>query len=221
MKFNLRTLATIGITFSAFSCPVFAGGEGIIDGEKSGIYFSGGVGTTSVDDIKGTITSSITNKTELEKGFLYSAGFGYDFGDFRAEVNYRKDSFDINKYSVTNNGTTTAATSAKGDFDASTIGVNIFYDFNNSSKFTPYIGAGIGSTKIDTKNTVIEGTPVANADDSKTSYNLKLGISYEVAKSSELYLEGTYLSISDVELSDAKIDDIKNYSVLAGLRFSL
>ena len=219
MRFNLRTLATIGITFSAFSCPVFAG-EGSLDREKSGIYFSGGVGMTSVDDVKGT-TSTFTNETGFEKGFLYSAGFGYDFGDFRAELNYRKDSLDIDKYSSTVGATTTAATSAKGDFDASTIGVNIFYDFNNSSKFTPYIGAGIGSTKIDTKNTVIEGTPVANADDSKTSYNLKLGISYEVAKSSELYLEGTYLSISDVELSDAKIDDIKNYSVLAGLRFSL
>ena len=221
MKFNLRTLATIGITFSAFSCPVFAGGEGIIDGEKSGIYFSGGVGTTSVDDIKGTITSSITNKTELEKGFLYSAGFGYDFGDFRAEVNYRKDSFDINKYSVTNNGTTTAATSAKGDFDVSTIGVNIFYDFNNNSQFTPYIGAGIGSTKLDVKNSVINGISASNTDDSTTSYNLKLGVSYEVAKSSELYLEGTYLTISDVDLNSVKVDDIKTYSVMAGLRFSL
>ena len=221
MKLNLRTLASIGITLSAFSCPVFAGEERSLDGEKSGIYFSGGVGMTSVDDIKATISSTTTNKTELDKGFLYSAGFGYDFGDFRAEINYKKDSFDINKYSETSSGTTTTASSVKGDLDASTIGVNIFYDFNNSSKFTPYIGAGIGSTKVETKNVVVEGTSTANADDSKTSYNLKLGISYEVAKSSELYLEGTYLSISDVELSSAKIDDIKNYSVMAGLRFSL
>ena len=219
MRFNLRTLATIGITFSAFSCPVFAG-EGSLDGEKSGIYFSGGVGMTSVDDVKGT-TSTFTNKTGLEKGFLYSAGFGYDFGNFRAELNYRKDSLDIDKYSSTVGATTTAATSAKGDFDASTIGVNIFYDFNNNSQFTPYIGAGIGSTKVDVKNSVINGISVAGDDDTKTSYNLKLGVSYEVAKSSELYLEGTYLTISDVDLNSVKIDDIKTYSVIAGLRFSL
>ena len=221
MKLNLRTLASIGITLSAFSCPIFAGEKGSHDGENSGIYFSGGIGRTSIDDINGTISSTLTNKTELDKGFLYSAGFGYDFGDFRAEINYRKDSFDLNKYSSTVGGTTTAATSVKGDFDASTIGVNIFYDFNNSSQFTPYIGAGIGSTKIDVENNVINGTSVANADETKTSYNLKLGVSYEVAKSSELYLEGTYLSLSDVELNSARIDDIKTYAVMAGLRFSL
>jgi len=221
MKLNLRTLASIGITLSAFSCPVFAGEERSLDGEKSGIYFSGGVGMTSVDDIKATISSTTTNKTELDKGFLYSAGFGYDFGDFRAEINYRKDSLDTDKYRVTNSGKTEIAASAKGDLDVSTIGVNIFYDFNNNSQFTPYVGAGIGSTEIKSKNTVVNGVSIANADDSKTSYNLKLGISYEVAKSSELFIEGTYQSISDVKLNVAKIDDIKAYSVLAGLRFSL
>ena len=220
MKLNLRSLASIGITLSAFSCPVFAGEEGSPNGEKSGIYFSGGVGMTSVDDIKGT-TSTFTNKTELDNGFLYSASVGYDFGDFRAELIYRKDSFDINKYSSTAGGITTAATSVKGDFDESTIGVNIFYDFNNNSQFTPYIGAGIGSTKIDVKNSFVNGISVAGDDDTKTSYNLKLGVSYEVAKSSELYLEGTYLTISDVDLNSVKVDDIKTYSVIAGLRFSL
>ena len=213
-------LATTGIAFTSFSMPVIAGGEGILDEQqKSGIYFSAGVGTTSINDLEGKLSSTITNTTEVDNGLKYSAGIGYDFGKFRAELNYRKDALDPSKFSTTVSGTKTAY-SVKGDVNATTIATNIFYDFENDSKFTPYVGAGVGATKVELDPFVIDGDD-ADVDDMQTSYNINLGISYEMSQSSDVFIQADYLTVSDMKLGDSEMDDIKTYAVSAGIRYSL
>jgi opacity protein-like surface antigen len=79
----------------------------------------------------------------------YSAGVqvGYSFGGPRVEL----------EYNYRNNGASTIATtvgtqSATGDLTSNNIMLNILYDFDTGSKWTPYIGFGLGSADVKANN---------------------------------------------------------------------
>ena len=222
MKLFSRIIASTGIVFTAFTIPVLAGGEGLVDEEKSGIYFSFGAGISSLLDVGADDVSDIyirTTKNYDDNLPVYSVAIGYDFGRFRTEFNYQKDSFEANNYMY--RPSSFQELSINEDLHLSTISANIFYDFNNKSKLTPYVGTGIGSTKVERMNGNIRGIPQPNHDDTKTSLTLKLGISYEMTKSSDVFLETTYLRVYDIKLGLANLDDIESYAVQVGMRFSL
>jgi len=121
-----------------------------------------------------------------------------------------------------------------GDIESTTALVNVYYDFNSESKFTPYLslGAGIGWHKATTNDYTItsdmrtpdnllddEVTYMAgiNARDHAFAYQLGFGGSYEVAKST--YLTAGYRHIGSSALNFDGIDaDINVHEINAGIR---
>ena len=104
--------------------------------QYKGLYNNLFVGPTKVSDIDFGSLGILQFKTGLE----IEGGIGYDFGKrFRSEINYAVNGSDFQN-------TTTSA--GYVDLKTTSISLNGLIDFPNTSSLTPFVGLGIGSSKI-------------------------------------------------------------------------
>ena len=212
MKKSLRkALIVAGIAFSSCSSPVLAG--------ESGFYGTAAVGLTSFDDTDWNFetTNPYNGQFKYNSGFNWELGFGYDFGGrFRTELTYLQAegplgvaTFDqTDGQSITGTGGVTI-----GGFVASA-----YVDILKDSKFTPYLGGGIGSFSVDTDAGTIAGVDVAGNSQSTMGYRFKAGASYEIGKS-DIFAEFTYLGIESQTIDSVNYAAIGGYGFLSGVRY--
>ncbi len=210
-----KSILPLGILASQFLAQSFAD-------DSKGIYLSVGAGISKLKDLELLDHSDgdvYLYEIDVNNGFLYSAGVGYDFGKIRAELNYRKDYLDYNELEYSD-----GIMSFPGDLSAHTTAVNLFYDFHNDSKMSPYISIGVGSTNIQTKVDECEIGAGNTSSGNNTSYNIKVGTSYAFNKKSDLFIEAIYLTLQDVKLFDhvggGSSVDVNSYAFQSGVRFT-
>tara|TARA_B100001093_G_scaffold169396_1_gene162164 strand:+ start:231 stop:812 length:582 start_codon:yes stop_codon:yes gene_type:complete len=162
-----------------------------------GLYNSVSIGATKVSDIDFGSLGILQFKTGLETDI----GIGYDFGKrFRLEGNYNRNGSDFEN-------TTTSA--GYVDLVTSTFSLNGLIDFPNTSSLTPFVGLGIGSSKIE----------VTGANDNVTSINVIAGASYKLTEKVDLVGKYNYRRFSDITLGNVTIIDSYTNSFLAGINF--
>lgn len=93
-----------------------------------------------------------------------------------------------------------ALSPTQASIDAMTYMVNAFYDWQNSSKFTPYVGFGIGAA------TVSSGTPSSyviqsNSSDTVFAWQAALGSSYKITDNLSGVLGWRYIQAQDASLT--------------------
>ena len=162
-----------------------------------GFYSSLSVGATKVSDIDFGTLGILQFKTGLD----FDGSFGYDFGNgFRSEINYAVNGSDFEN-------TTTSA--GYVDLKTSTLSLNGLVDFSNTSKLTPFIGVGIGSSKVE----------VTGANDTVMIYNVIAGGSYNLTDNLDLVGKYTYRLFSDVTLGIVEIIDSYTNTFSAGIKW--
>ena len=178
-----------------------AGGAMAQDAPKDGFYIRAGVGLSFLSDLDQEFTHSpflvsvVTPPSgqivDSKAGFIAAAALGFDYADgIRTELEYRYAS----------NGVETIT--PIGGFDpaigpnpfpprGSDRGVNghfilsnFYYDFRSSSRFTPFIGLGVGGAFVD-----IEG----GERDAALAYQGRAGISYAFDDGFSADVEYVYL----------------------------
>lgn len=146
-------------------------------------------------------------KTDVKRGDLkdYAPVIGAAIGTnidrnvrVEAEYNYRFESDDKIK-------------GAKAEMTAHTLMLNGYYDFHNSSKFTPYVGVGVGGAYWDAE-TKLSGRKVYDKDGWSWAAGAIGGISYELTSNVNLDLSAKYTYI------DAA-DGSHNVDALLGVRY--
>ena len=137
-----------------------------------------------------------------------SVAVGYDFSvispvNVRAELEYNyKDSTQFN--SNTNQIITTEgddSESQTGDellfsnkVKAESLMLNSYYDFKNTSKFTPYISAGVGVTRVKNESTDIEFPDYSfSKSDNHFTWSAGVGVAYNVTNDVSLDLSYRYV----------------------------
>lgn len=83
---------------------------------------------------------------------------------------------------------------------------NVYYDFDNSSDFTPYVGGGLGMSVIGEKNT-------------NFAWNVGGGIAYDVATDWKLDLGYRYVDLGKFENRHTKAS-YSAHEVLMGVRYT-
>ncbi|MBU3004655.1 outer membrane protein [Paraglaciecola arctica] len=174
-------------------------------------------------------------------GTVGSIGLGYVINpQFRVEarLGYRESSFDE----------TLLGTGARdgeeyildGEIQSTTLTLEGFYDFQNSTAFTPYIKAGVGisdnsySAKLggtgvaafDAFDGATDGFYDAYTDDDSTefSWNVGFGGHYQVNETTSVYAEYQYASFGDVQTGQDSftdgftIEDLSTNEVSVGIR---
>ena len=169
------------------------------------VTFSGGISSPIDTDLL-EIGGSEYATFPTDDAFSGEFGIGYDFENtIRTDITYSKSKHDIDNLF-----------NSAGEAELSNIFLNIYTDFESSnSKFTPYVGAGVGSSTFDL---VFDGTTFS---DSSTTYQVKVGTNYAVSKKANLFLEGAYSIISKLTYTEAEGTIKPNImSYKAGLRYT-
>ena len=234
----------------AFAAPVRAQEESAPKDTTKGAYVSVGVGgnwasnpTWSFAD-NGTAfglpwTENNNGTVGLGGGVSVSPAIGYDFGNsVRAELSYTYNAASIGQ-STANASGTWGGFSYSGSGNLATTGTvstnsvlaSAYYDIPTKSKFTPYVGGGIGWTGVSVPAQNVSFTGTINGETvtlpsegqggsaSAFGYQAKIGVSYLAAEQADVFLEGVYQGNTSVTIGKSSYGSINNFGVRAGLRY--
>jgi OmpA-OmpF porin, OOP family len=139
-----------------------------------GYYVTGGAGLNFLEDAD---TGNTTY--QYDAGGMGLGALGYQFGNgFRVEgeVAYRASGI-----SGASNG------GASGEANAASLMANGFYDLNTGTKFTPYVGAGLGGALVTFDNVSIPGSSNRIDDsDIALAYQAMAGVGYQLDRNLKL-----------------------------------
>ena len=179
--FSALSAASVGLQLAAL--PAVAGDKGI--------YALGSLGVAQTD------AEAVSFDEELNT----ELGLGYDFGnDIRVEVTWERDNQD---------SATVVGYTIDTDTTTDTVLFSVYKDFSNSTKLTPFIGGGIGSTSVNEDN--------FNWDSGFT-YALSLGASYELSENLDAYGKVQTL-YTEPQIENVEIE-ANIVSAKIGLRYS-
>ena len=179
--FSALAAASVGLQLAAL--PAVAGDEGI--------YALGSLGVSQTD----------AEAVSFDEGFSAQLGLGYDFGnDIRVEATWERDNID---------SATVVGYTIDTDTTTDTYLFSVYKDFSNSTKLTPFIGGGIGSTSVNEDNF---------SWDSGFTYALSLGASYELSENLDAYGKVQTL-YTEPQIENVEIE-ANIVSAKIGLRYS-
>ncbi len=182
---------------------------------KNNFYISAGVGLlgdTFFNDADNQSGSEPFLDTPLEGFWSGELGVGYEFTEnLKGEISYSAN--------ILRDNTTYGGGSYLGSdwVDNHSVFFNAYYDFSNNSKFTPYLGIGVGPSLIDTDQ--VFGCCNKNSEIT-FGYQGKLGVSYEAFEATDLFLEGVYQSTKAFKIRSFQVDPMEMFSTRLGLRYS-
>ena len=216
-----------------------------------GAYVSVGVGGNWASDPtwssadSGTVgglsfTENNNGKVDLGGGISVSPAIGYDFGNnIRAELSYTYNALSIGQSTVNASGTiagfpysANGTINTTGTLSTNSVLVSGYYDIPTKSKFTPYVGAGIGwtgvslpsqnvSTTVNYDDGIRETFPVEvdGGSGSAFGYQAKIGVSYLAAQQADVFVEGVYQGNTSVTIARSTYGSINDFGVRAGVRY--
>ena len=182
-----------------------------------GLYVGGNLGLASLNDSDVSAPNYSASVT-TDMGASLSGVVGYAFeNNFRieGELVSQANEFDQSKESGSNYSLT-------GDVTSLAIMANGYYDFNNKSRFTPFIGAGIGFANVSVNDLHYVGySDDANIDDDDTvfAYQLSAGVGFEITERITLDLKYRYFETEDLDIKNGTVEYSSN-NVYTGIRLS-
>lgn len=126
-------------------------------------------------------------------GFSGDWGVGYDFGKVRTELTYgySRGSYGGGAYVPSIPGFSNSFlnnNNGSNAYNKNDILVSAYYDIPTKTRWTPYVGGGIGWT-----NLTAPQQPGSNGETKNLfGYQAKLGVSYTVSKTWDVYSEAVY-----------------------------
>lgn len=166
-------------------------------------------GNLEYDSVGGVVTGSIGYMLPFEQAF---------WNGFRLEGEFGYHSIGLDSYTA--GGTTSAA---GGQARVLSYMGNVYYDFRNQSRWTPYVGGGAGLANFHIDRNKVGGN--TETSDDVFAWQLMTGLSYAPASipMTEWSLGYRYFTLSDPKLqagaSRVRFDDFNAHSVEVGAKF--
>ena len=212
---------------------------------------------TTIDKAAGGGFDKKTGSSSFDGDVVYGGALaiGYDFYPrldvpVRLELEYAMfgDAKSENSYSSSSSvHTDWQSESNKVTIGFQTLFVNAYYDFRNSSSFTPYLGAGLGVAFIDTKgrSSYKEHDPddcysysLGEKSTTNFAWNVGAGVAYAFTDNISLDLGYRFVGLGKGETKNSdssvennrpagtehqqwKTDDLYVHQVMLGIRFTL
>jgi opacity protein-like surface antigen len=172
-----------------------------------GGYIAGGGGLSVLQDARTQGSASATHQFDPGWLGLGAAGYAFDSG-FRmeGELGYRRNEAD----------------GGAGHAQAWTLMGNALYDFKTGTRFTPYVGAGVGGARLKFDDIPAGATSI---DDSDTvlAYQGLAGIAYHLDSNVTFDLGYRYLGTERPSFrtrAGGSVDsEYDNHAVMLGLRY--
>ncbi len=168
-----------------------------VEAQAEGWYVFAGFGASFTEDINGSV-EGVPLREGYGTGFMVFGGSGYRTGPYRleGELTYAQHAIDT---------VSLGGTEGPTGGDRSTLAglANFYVDFETATRWTPYVGAGIGVASV-ALNDVSPSSSV-RLDDSDTvfAFQLKAGLAYTLRPSTQFSIGYRFLSADDSKLRDA------------------
>ncbi len=85
---------------------------------------------------------------------------------------------------------------------------SVYIDIPTNSRWAPYVGGGLGSTRI--QNPGSQGV---------LGYQGKVGLSYLANKKTDIFVEGVYQGTSNFSIDTSNADPLSSWGARLGARF--
>ncbi len=165
---------------------------------QAGWYGETTILNSDLDDTSLNSTGRNVNIT-FDEDVGFSSAIGYEFaGGLRLEGEYISTENDTEV--VNFNGNTFEGSNARGGIETESLFLNLIKAFNADGVYSPYIGAGIGITDVESD---VNYGAVANISDSDEafSYQFLAGLDISFSESFTGFVEYRFLATDDVTLN--------------------
>lgn len=190
----------------------------------SGGYFGLAAGFNNISNGEATAPNRTPQAITFKFNDGLAAGFttGYRWGGFRGEFEFTYRANGVKNFN-------SALFPLSGHQDDLSLMVNALYDFNTNTRFTPYIGAGIGATMLwwrDFANATSTRI-VRDTGGTKLAFQAIAGVSYAFSSEWQATLDARYKGSSGHSFAGiaSSADDITGFklrdtTIMAGLRYN-
>ena len=206
-------LANRVLAFSAAAAVAASSGAALAQQENAGdgLYVRVGAGASFASDLDQDIDRVFRDFSScaaigcnpdrqtlsLDTGFVVSAAAGFNYTQgIRTELEYRYEKPGISSrqffeagFDVTDSRLTGFPELSNDDINVHFVFSNFYFDFNNDTRFTPFIGGGVGGAFARNEN---------DDRDAALAYQGRAGISYDLGGGAALDAEYIYLRTNDL-----------------------
>ncbi|PIW25886.1 MAG: cell envelope biogenesis protein OmpA [Rhodospirillales bacterium CG15_BIG_FIL_POST_REV_8_21_14_020_66_15] len=183
--------------------------------QSPGPYVSGALGVTQPRDwdLKG---GGVDTTQESDPGFAAGLAVGSTFSDYlRGEAELSFSNSNVDSFSGTN---------GSGETNMFGLMFNGYVDIPTKSRWTPYIGAGIGGAVVDFSDLSPVGGSRISDSDHVFAYQGIAGVTYKIDDRMGLFTEYRYVGTADRDLrTDSGVNvegDSGEHRIMVGLRWS-
>jgi opacity protein-like surface antigen len=212
IKQNLRIfgVSLVALMTAALVLP----GPSIAAEAEKGLYLQGQGGISFPEDSQ--VDTATRQDADLDNGFTGGVGFGYANGHgFRGEIGLDYHQNDIDSV---------AGIDGSGTARAGSLMLSGYYDFFNTSRVQPFIGAGAGVSLVDADGVTPLAGSIINDDDIAFAYQAMAGIAVNVGSRTKVTLGYRFFAVPDLNLrtvGGTAVDaDYQTHEVMLGVRFS-
>lgn len=148
---RLWLIATIAVS------PLAAAAEDA-PGRATGLYLRGGAGVVFGEalnqdlawnpDVAFASPPATSKSTDLGDGLALSGAIGFQYARTRTELEYRRMAASVDRVAYAG-GAAPAVVPLNDDLVAQALMSNVYFDLVNSSRFTPYVGLGVGGARVE------------------------------------------------------------------------
>lgn len=183
-----------------------------------GAYVEFRGGAAFLEDSDTDANANLPTSIDFDTGYTAGAAIGYGFSDTRrygsgpwnnirieAEVAYSENDLDA----------------GGGNRELSTFAYmgNIYYDFPTGTKWTPFIGGGVGVARVE-----FDGAGLSDDDDTVLAYQARAGVAYQFSSNITGTLGYRFFDTLDPDLADsagAGFDsEYRSHAIEVGLRLT-
>lgn len=157
-----------------------------------------------------TAIGVLPRNIDAKPGFTGELGMGYDFGGFRLEGTVGHNTAALNSARLSDR-----AFAGSGRVKSLDIGVAGYVDFNSEGRLKPFVGAGIGASRIDLRATrlAVPATATTQAQAAQIAgtrirdrdwgfrWHLDAGAGYALTPTTTLELAGRYSRTSALDFT--------------------
>lgn len=179
-----------------------------------GAYAGGAIGAVFVQD--STVDDDFGNHftATLDTGFTIAGLGGYDFGRFRVDGHARYLITELDEFELPGGGVR-----ARGDLQMASVIINGWIDFENASRLTPYVGAGVGAAAARVSDIRSMGSRLYASDTTNAfAYQACAGLSIDVGEKGQLDAGYAYHATSDPGFESATAE-FHSSMVTLGFRY--
>ena len=188
---KLSKLLLVAAASSFLTLPVLA------NEDSKGSYFTSSIGGSKIGDID---VQGVSSDIEFDAGLGLDIGIGYDFGRTRLEATWVRGQSD---------GVSWLGYSIESDSRIDSVLASYYYDFQDDTKWSPFIGASIGSTNVD-----IDGV-----EDNGFTYGIGYGLSYKTSEVMDVFVKGQTLVIPELDFGTISIENGNYTNGTIGIRY--